>query len=100
MAGVQIGWVAHYIGGQHVAVLALSDTIRVGDWLRIVGYVSDFIQPVEALEIDHRSAPEAGPGQQVTLKLKDRAHVNDIVYRLTIEEMNELASRLTFSHAG
>ena len=97
---MQVGWVAHYVGDQHLAVLALSDTIRVGDWLRIVGYANDFIQPVEALQIDHRAAPEAGPGQQVTLKLKARAHVNDSVYRLTSEDRHEIGNHPTFSHIG
>jgi hypothetical protein len=85
-----IGRVSHYYGDLHVAVLALSDMIHAGDYLHLIGHTTDFVQPVASLQINHRAVQVAGPGQEVALRVSDRVHVYDAVYRITAEEAKEL----------
>lgn len=91
MARQPLGRVTHYYEHLHVAVLALTDTIRVGDWLHIVGHTTDFPQPVVSLQIEHQPVAEAGPGQEVALQVNDRVREHDVVFRITAEEANALA---------
>jgi putative protease len=91
MAKNPIGRVTHYYDHLHVAVLALTDTIRVGDWLHIVGHSTDFPQPVVSLQINHQPVTEALPGQDVALRVNDRVREHDIVFRITAQEASQLA---------
>ena len=90
MADVCIGHVTHYFGDLHVAVLLLSDMIRVGDWLHLVGHTTDFVQPVVSLQINHKAVAQAGPGEEVALTVNDRVRTHDAVYRTTTEEAREI----------
>ena len=63
MEGVYIAKVTHYYNRIGVAVLDLSEPIRVGDKVGILGHTSDFRQRVESLQIEHRPVEEAYPGR-------------------------------------
>jgi len=52
--GKLIGRITHYFGAIAVAVIELSDTLKVGDTIRIVGGATDFTQTVESMEIEHK----------------------------------------------
>jgi putative protease len=88
-----LGSVVHYFSHLHVAVLALAEPIRIGDWLHIAGHTTDLIQQVVSLQIDHRSVSEAGPGQDVALKVEDHVREHDVVYRITVEQAREFEDR-------
>ena len=85
----QIGVVTHYFNRIGVAALELSDVIRAGDCIRVVGYTTEFAQVVCSLEINHRPVSMAGPGMDVALKMVERVRVGDRVYRLSGEEAEE-----------
>ena len=58
--GKLIGEVTHYFGKIGVAVIELSDTLKVGDKIRIIGGEgTDFTQTVKSVEVDHEKAQEA-----------------------------------------
>ncbi|MFN6992485.1 MAG: hypothetical protein ACK4MM_07190, partial [Fervidobacterium sp.] len=60
--GKLIGKVTHYFGKIGVAVIKLSDTLKVGDTIRIVGGNTDFQQVVESMEIDREQIEKAKAG--------------------------------------
>jgi hypothetical protein len=91
MSGKCIGQVTHYYDHLHVAVLALTDVLRVGDRVHILGHSTDFQQQVTSLQINHQPVQEAQPGQDVALKVISRVRGHDVVYRITAEEAKELA---------
>ncbi len=83
MSDNQVGKVTHYFDRIGVAVLGLTDTIRVGDTLRFLGHSTDFKQEVTSLQIEHQNVNEAKPGQDVALKVIQKVHPNDAVFRVT-----------------
>jgi len=85
MAGIRIGQVTHYYNHLSVAVLALTDVIRVGDTVHILGHSTDFKQEVTSLQIEHQSVTEAGPGQDVALKVIQRVRPRDAVFKIVAE---------------
>jgi len=85
MSGIQIGEVMHYFNHLSVAVLALTDKIRVGDTVHLLGHSTDFQQPVGSLQIEHQPVEEGGPGQDVALKVERRVHPHDKVFKITSE---------------
>jgi len=95
MSSRLVGRVTHYFEHLNVAVLALTDVIRVGDWLHIVGHTTDFPQPVVSLQINHQPVSEAHPGQDVALKVNDRVREHDAVFRITAEEAQAIEEELT-----
>jgi putative protease len=86
MAGIRIGKVTHFFDKINVAVLDLTDTIRVGETLHFLGHSTDFKQKVESLQIEHQAVNEAGPKKEVATKVIQTVHPNDAVFRLTDEE--------------
>ena len=83
MSGVRIGEVIHFYDKIGVAVLALTEGIRTGDTVHILGHSTDFQQEVMSLQIEHQPVSEAGPGQEVALKVKQRVHPRDAVFKIT-----------------
>ena len=86
MSGVRIGEVTHFFDKISVAVLQLTDTIQVGDTVHILGRSTDFQQEVTSLQIEHQPVNEAGPGQEVALRVKQPVHPRDKVFKITGEE--------------
>jgi putative protease len=86
MAGVRVGKVTHFFDRISVAVLALDDKIQVGDTLHFLGRATDFKQKVESLQIEHQAVTQAGPGQEVAIKVVQKVHPNDSVFKLIGEE--------------
>lgn len=76
------GRVTHYFDHLGVAVLELEYGLSIGDEIHIVGYNTDIFQRVESMEINHRRLQEVGPGAEVALKVDDRVHKGDVIYRV------------------
>jgi translation elongation factor EF-1alpha len=85
MSGTQIATVTHFFDHVSVAVLSLTETIRVGDTVHFLGHSTDFKQQVTSLQIEHNEVNEAKPGDDVAMKVDQRVHPNDKVYKLTDE---------------
>lgn len=80
--GQLIGKITHYFGKIGVAVIELSDTLRVGDNIRIVGGETDFTQAVESMEVEHQKVEEAKTGESVGLKVEQKVREGYKVYKL------------------
>ncbi len=77
-----IGKIIHYFGNIGVAVIELSDTLKVGDTIRIVGGEMDFNQPVESMQYEHQAIQEAKKGQSVGMKVSEKVHEGYKVYKV------------------
>jgi len=80
--GKLIGKITHYFGNIGVAVIELSDTLKVGDTIRIVGGMTDFTQKVESMEIEHEKVNEAKKGHSIGLKVGQKVREGYKVYKL------------------
>ena len=86
MSGIRVGEVTHFYDRLSVAVLRLTQPICVGDMLHLLGHRTDFRQTVESLQIEHQAVTEAAPGQDVAVKVAQRVHPGDKVFKVSGEE--------------
>lgn len=81
--GKLVGEVTHYFGKIGVAVLKLSDTLKVGDQIKIVGKEGEeFTQTVESMQIEHQNVQEAKAGDLIGLKVAQKVKEGYKVYKL------------------
>ena len=78
----RVGKVTHYFNKIRVAVLELSQTIRVDDRLHFLGKHTDFPQQVESLQIENEPVEQADKGSDVAIKVEQRVRQGDSVFRL------------------
>jgi len=79
---VEVGRVTHYFSRIGVAVVELKAPLKIGYRILIRGATTNLEQTVESMQIEHKPVEEAGPGQSIGLKVKDRVREKDIVYKL------------------
>jgi translation elongation factor EF-Tu-like GTPase len=82
MAEQEIGVINEFFAKISVAGVALSDTMRVGDTIHIVGHTTDLEQTVDSMQIEHEQVQEAKAGDAVGIKVKDRVRHGDKVYKV------------------
>ena len=79
----EIGKITHYYGHVGVGIIELADTLKVGDNVRIKGHTTDLKETVDSMQLDHASVSEAVKGQAVGIKVADKVHPNDKVYKIS-----------------
>ncbi len=85
MSGIRVGEVTHFFDRLSVAVLKLTEPIHVGDMLHMLGHHTDFQQKVESLQIEHKEVAEAKPGQDVAMKVSQKVHPGDAIFKVSAE---------------
>lgn len=80
--GKLIGKVTHYFSKIGVAVIELSDVLKVGDTIRIIGGETDFEQAVDSMEVEHQKVEQAKTGDSVGLKVSQKVREGYKVYKL------------------
>jgi len=80
--GKLVGAITHYFGKIGVAVIKLSDNLKVGDKIRVAGGEVDFEQVIESMEDDHKKITKAKSGDSVGLQIEQKAREGYKVYRL------------------
>lgn len=83
---VEIGRVTHYYNHLNVAVLKLTEGLKVGDLIHILGHSTDFMQKVTSLQVEHLNVVEVNPGEDVALKVIEQVREHDVIYRVTDED--------------
>ena len=78
-----VGKVNHWFGRIGVAGIALTEKLAVGDRIHILGHTTDFEQEVTSMQIMHQDVSEAGPNDEVGIKVQFRARTGDRVYKVT-----------------
>ena len=79
--GQLIGKTTHYYSHIGVAGIELSDTLKVGEAIRIVGGETDFTQTVDSMEVEHQKVEAAKVGDSVGLKVQEKVRDGYKVYR-------------------
>lgn len=78
----EIGKVTHYFGKISVAAIHLTDVMKVGDKISIEGAHTNFEQMVDSIQIEHQSIPEAKPGDDVGIRVKEKVREGDKVFKV------------------
>jgi putative protease len=79
---VKIGSVTHYYNHLNVAVLKLSDGLKLGDEIHILGHVTDLTERVASMQVNHHPVVWVKPGEQVAISVAEPVHEHDVVYRV------------------
>ena len=82
MAEKEIGKISHFFPKINVAVIDLSDTLKVGDEIIIKGANTEVKQKVDSMEIEHEKVETAKKGQSVGLKVSDRVREGNTVFKV------------------
>ncbi|MFH1825184.1 MAG: translation elongation factor-like protein [Candidatus Firestonebacteria bacterium] len=79
----EIGRITHYFKNIGVSAIEITkDGLSVGDEIKIKGTTTDFIQKVEAMQIEHNIIQSAKKGDVIGIKVKDRVRPHDKVYKI------------------
>ncbi|MGE4554736.1 MAG: translation elongation factor-like protein [Candidatus Paceibacterota bacterium] len=78
-----VGKITHYFNKIGVAIVELTDTLRVGDKIKIKGHNKEFEQEVTSLQIDRESVSEAKKGDTVGMKVTEKVKEGDEVYLIS-----------------
>ena len=78
---VEIGRITHFFPKIDVAVIELKAALSVGDTIVIKGPTTDFEQPVDSMQIEHKNIQKAEQGQSIGLKVTQRVRETDAVYK-------------------
>jgi putative protease len=81
-----VGKVTHYYRRLGVAVLLLTDGIKIGDTLLFLGHTTEFFQAVSSIEVEHRKILSASGGAEVAVKVDEPVRRGDLVYRVAESE--------------
>lgn len=82
---IPVGEVTHYYNRISVAVLKLTGELRIGDTVHILGRITDTIQRVGSMEIEHQKVHMVGAGEEVALEVDEYVRKGDNVFKY-IEE--------------
>ena len=77
-----IGRITHFYGKPGVGIIELSDSLKIGDMIHIKGHMSDFTQTIASMQIEHASVDEAKSGDCIGIKIDQKVHENDSVYKV------------------
>jgi putative protease len=78
----EVGSVTHYFGKISVGIIKVKAAFSVGDKIHIRGAHDDFTQKVSSMQYNHQDISSATKGLEVGIKVIQRVHENDKVYRL------------------
>ncbi len=75
-----IGEVTHFFGKISVAAIKLTEPLKVGDTISIEGATTNFTQTVESMQVQNENISEARAGDEIGIKIKDKAREGDRIY--------------------
>jgi len=78
----ELGRVIHYFDKAMVAVVRLTDSLKVGETVKFVHGESDFTQAVESMEVEHEKIQSAKKGDEVAVKVEQKTHEGARVYKV------------------
>lgn len=76
----QVGKVTHYYDKIGVAVVELSQNLKVGDKVKFSGHDKEFTQEVTSMQIEHQKVNEAEAGQVIGLKVNQPVKEGDLMF--------------------
>lgn len=83
MAEELVGRVFNFFAKIMVAGVGITGgSLKVGDTIRVLGATTDFETQVASMQEGNQAITEAHAGQQVGIKLPQRARENDEIYKI------------------
>lgn len=79
---MRIGQVTHYFNKINVAVLSITDEMKIGDTIHILGHTTDFTQKVTSIQIEHKNVNSVRPGDDFAIKIIEPVRDHDVVYKV------------------
>lgn len=76
-----IGRVTHYYGQVGAAALSLTDTLRVGDRVHVVGHTTDETLTVDRMQVDHHDVQLASASDDVAVHVPVKVREHDEIRR-------------------
>jgi translation elongation factor EF-1alpha len=80
----EIGKITHYFGHINVGIIELGDSLKVGETIHVKGHSSDFTQAIESMQIEHAEVAEAKAGDSIGIKVSQKVHPQDKVYKVIV----------------
>ncbi|MDP2923172.1 MAG: hypothetical protein Q8O30_05560 [Candidatus Omnitrophota bacterium] len=77
----KLGVITHYFGKISVGIIKLSSPLKVGEKIHIKGAHDEFTQIVSSMQYNHKDITDAKKGFEIGVKVSQRVHENDKVYR-------------------
>ena len=84
---VEIGRITHYYNHLDVAVLRLTESLKLGDKIHILGHVTDLTERVASMQVNHHAVVWVKPGDDVAIKVNEPVREHDLVYRVVEESL-------------
>ena len=78
-----IGRVTHYFGHLSVAAVSLKEPLAVGEKIHVRGHTTDLLQQVGSMEVEHAAVDQAGPGDDVAVRVDEHVRDHDLIFRET-----------------
>jgi len=79
----QIGAVDHFFDKISVAMIRLTDVLKVGEKILIKSKPAEFVQAVSSMQIDRVPAQEGKASDLISLKVDQKVHKGDAVYKVS-----------------
>ena len=83
MPEVEIGVISDFFAHPVVAGIELTDGVKVGDRIHILGHTTDMELTVDSLQINNMPVIEAKAGDAIGIKVSNRVRRGDKVYKVT-----------------
>jgi len=77
-----IGKITHYYNKIGVAVVLVSNPLKLGDKVKISGHDKEFIQKVVSMQSEHKEIAQAKKGDEIGLKVDQPVKEGDVIYGL------------------
>ena len=77
-----IGHISHFYGKISVGIIELSDGLKVGDKIHILGLHADFEQTIDSMQVNHEDINAAKAGDSVSVKFSEPIREGDKVFLL------------------
>ena len=77
-----IGKVSDFFARPVVAAVTMEGNLKIGDKVRIKGHSTDMEFAVESMQINNAPVLEVNNGDDVGIKVPDRVHRGDSVYKI------------------
>ena len=83
MAEQEIGKVIHYYNKAMVAVVRLSEAVKVGDTVKIKKNEDEAETKVESMQVDHQPVTDGKSGDEVAIKVSAPTKEGAVIYKMT-----------------
>lgn len=86
MVEEKIGIVEHFFTNVSVAAIKITNgELKIGDTIHVVGMHTDIKQKIDSMQINRVTVTSVKAGDDVGIKLKERAREHDVVYKIKEE---------------